>query len=145
MEAYLSLQVLQGVLTVLLLAISAGLMWMVWRRWQGSAWPPRPTLGASVRIGLPVLAVLVIASPIVAWWLLHLGEVPFGRLWVLGSACLYLVAGIAWLLLGQRLLKVYSQPALAERARFLPLTFSYATLALFMLAVIILLIALRPL
>jgi uncharacterized membrane protein len=145
MEAYLSLQILQGLLAVLLLAVSAGLVWMVWRRWRGSAWPQRPTLGASVRMGLPALAVLVIASPVVAWWLLHLGEVPFGHLWVLGSACLYLLAGIAWLMLGQRLLRAYRTPVLADKRRFLPVTFACAVVALGVLLVILLLIALRPL
>ncbi|MGP3790117.1 DUF2269 family protein [Pseudomonas sp. B392_1p] len=145
MEAYLSLQILQGLLAVLLLAVGAGLAWMVWHRWQASSWPQRPALDASVRVGLPALAVLVIAAPIVAWWLLHLGEVPFGYLWVLGSACLYLLAGIAWLLLGQRLLRVYRQPALADQARFLPVTFACAVVALVVLLIILLLIALRPL
>jgi uncharacterized membrane protein len=143
----LTLQILHGVLTALLLVVAGGLLWYIGRAWHGGVmrgWSP--SLRQAAVFGLPALLALGIALPISGWWLLHLAATPFGLAWVLGSSVLYLLAGIAWLLFARRLLALHAGRAvgLEPRGRFLGFSLGYAATGFALLLAILLLILLRP-
>lgn len=136
----LGLKILLGLLAALLLVLTGTLAALFWHRWRGGAWPtwlPQPHL---LRFSPVALAVMATAAATVSWWLLHLGAVPFGQAWVLGAAGLYLLTGVAWLLLNGQLRQLRVTPA-TTRA---PLGFGYALTPLVLLLAILLLVSLRP-
>lgn len=139
MDTVLSLKILLGLLSALLLALTAALGALLWQRWRATAWPAWADQARLLRFGPPALLALAVAAPVVAWWLLHLRAIPLGETWVLGGACLYLLAGIAWLLLVQRL--VVLRRGASRSARFLPIGAGIALAALVLLLAILVWIA----
>ena len=142
MDTVLSLKILLGLLAVLLLALTAALGALFWQRWRAAGWPAWADQGTLLRWGTPLLLVLAIAAPIVAWWLLHLRAVPFGETWVLAGACLYLLAGIAWWLLATRSWALGT--GVVQSPRFLPIGFGLAVAALVLLVGVLGLVATQP-
>lgn len=139
MDTVLSLKILLGLLSALLLAITTVLGALLWQRWRASAWPVWADQTVVLRFGALALLALAVAAPAVAWWLLHLQAVPFGETWVLASACLYLLAGIAWLMLVARVRLLGRDPP--PSPHFLPVSFAVASTALVLLVAILVLIA----
>ena len=139
MDTVLSLKILLGLLTVSLLLLTGALGALFWQRWHAGAWPAWANQVTLLRFGPPLLLAMAVAAPIAAWWLLHLQAIPFGDPWVLGSACLYLLAGIAWLLLAKRLgvLQRGGEPS----AHFLPTGAGFALAATILLLAILVWIA----
>lgn len=139
MDTVLSLKILLGLLGALLLALTAAFAALLWQRWRATAWPAWADQHHLLSVGPPALLALAIAAPVVAWWLLHLQAIPLGETWVLGSACLYLLTGIAWLLLAARLQPLRRDPV--QSPRFLPISFAVAVTALGLLLLILALMA----
>lgn|SRR5690606_9981126 len=138
MDIVLGLKLLLGLLAALLLALTAAFGALFWQRWRAGPWPAWADQGHLLRFGAPVLPVLAVAAPVVAWWLVHLQAIPLGETWVLGSAILYLLAGIAWLPLVARLQALGRGPA--QSPRFPPIGFAAAVAALGLLLPILALI-----
>ena len=142
MDTVLSLQILLGLLALSLLALTGALAALLWQRWRADTWPRWAGRARRLRLAPPALLFLVLAAPVVAWWLLHLQAVPLGETWVLAGACLYLLAGIAWLLLATRLWALGNGAAQAAHA--LPVAFGSAVAALVLQVVILGLMAVQP-
>lgn len=107
MESYQTLRILHGVAAVLPFLAIIGLAWYGWRSWRGGDAGKIAT--ALQRIGLAgwVLVAGSIASlPVTGWQMVHGAGLPLGQTWLLGSACLLIVATLFWLLFTSRLWRI---------------------------------------
>src|SRR5690606_40736772 len=71
MDIVLGLKLLLGLLAALLLALTAAFGALFWQRWRAGPWPAWADQGHLLRFGAPVLPVLAVAAPVVAWWLVQ--------------------------------------------------------------------------
>ncbi|KAF1067769.1 MAG: hypothetical protein GAK45_01566 [Pseudomonas citronellolis] len=107
METYQTLRALHGAAVgVFFLAILA-LAFYGWRSWRrGDAGQQAVALKRIGLLGWLLVAGSVLSLPVSGWNLVHQAGFPLGQTWLLGSACLLLVAAIFWLLFTRRLWRV---------------------------------------
>ena len=152
MDNYQLLKIVHGASTLVFFAALGGCAWYGWRAWRAGG---SEQFGASLRrillLGVPLLILSALALPVSGWWLVDLVGWPLGQTWLLGSAVLYLLGCIAWLLLFGRLSRLRGQ-ALAEGGagseparRSLKFGAAYAAAGLLLFGAILALMVAKPL
>lgn len=123
METLTVLKILHTVATVLLLGSVAAVLYRGWRGWKGGEQLPfASTLQRPWVLAWVVMGISLVSFPISGWWLVHTVGWPLGQTWILSAAVLYVVGGIAWLLLLGRVRRLRAlggtdQAALAKSSR----------------------------
>lgn len=154
MDSYQTFRILHGIAAVLPFLAIIGLAWYGWRSWRGGDAGKIAT--ALQRIGLAgwVLVAGSIASlPVTGWQMVHSAGWPLGQAWLLGSACLLIVATIFWLLFTTRLWRVRElalvaqssgEPIAARAGREWKFGLAFFVLALLCVIVILALMVAKP-
>ncbi|SDI36395.1 DUF2269 family protein [Pseudomonas panipatensis] len=155
MEIYPRLQILHGIAVVIPFLAILGLAWYGWRSWRAA--DPGVLAKALRRIGLLawlLVAGSVISLPLSGWQMAHRAGLPLGQTWLLGSACLLIVAAIFWLLFTSRLWRVRGhalaahssgEPLAGRATRDLRFGLAFFLLALLSLLAILALMLAKPL
>ncbi|WP_407314344.1 DUF2269 family protein [Pseudomonas sp. nanlin1] len=148
METLTALRLLHGTATVLLL-VSVGLvLWRGWTAWRaGEALPFASTLERPWIFAWLVMGLCLLSFPVSGWWLVHTVGWPLSQAWILGAGVLYVLGGVAWLLLVSRVhrLKAAAGSEPAEIARQRRSIMIIAGAALAVLLVILVLMLTKPL
>lgn len=107
MESLQTLRILHGIAAVLPFLAIIGLAWYGWRSWRGG--DAGVIAKAMQRIGLigwVLVAGSVASLPVSGYRMVQTIGWPLGQTWLLGSACLLIVATIFWLLFTTRLWRI---------------------------------------
>lgn len=148
MESLQTLRILHGIAAVLPFLAIIGLAWYGWRSWRGGdAGVIAKALQRIGLIGWVLVAGSVASLPVSGYRMVQTIGWPLGQTWLLGSACLLIVATIFWLLFTTRLWRIRDL-ALAAQGSGEPIAagaarqwkFGLAFLALALLCVIAILV-----
>ncbi|MFV3331402.1 DUF2269 domain-containing protein [Pseudomonas sp. NY15437] len=115
MESLQTLRILHGIAAVLPFLAIIGLAWYGWRSWRGGdAGVIAKALQRIGLIGWVLVAGSVASLPVTGYRMVQTVGWPLGQTWLLGSACLLIVATIFWLLFTTRLWRIRDLALVAQ-------------------------------
>ncbi len=142
MDTLTTLNLLYGLATFLVLGSALGLCVGVWRaRRAGDATIHARTLQRPWLFAWLLMAVGLVAQPVLTWWLTHTAGWSLGQTWLLAANSLFVCAALAWAWLLVRLNRLRADGAPTAS---LKLTLGLALFSGLALVVIALLMAVKP-
>ncbi|MBO3277864.1 DUF2269 domain-containing protein [Pseudomonas schmalbachii] len=154
MDTFQTFRILHGAAVVLLFLAVIGLAWYGWRTWRrGDAGGIAKAFQRIGLIGWVLVGGSVLSLPVTGWHLVHMTGWPLGQTWLLGSACLLILATIFWLLFTSRLWRIRRQalaaqgsgePLAAQASRDLKFGLAFFVLALLTMFVILWMMIAKP-
>ncbi|PJI46744.1 MAG: hypothetical protein CTR55_24515 [Pseudomonas sp.] len=154
MESLQTLRILHGIAAVLPFLAIIGLAWYGWRSWRGGdAGVIAKALQRIGLIGWVLVAGSVVSLPVTGYRMVQTVGWPLGQTWLLGSACLLIVATTFWLLFTTRLWRIRDlvrvaqssgEPISAGAARQWKFGLSFFVLALLCVIAILVLMIGKP-
>ncbi|MDF3865568.1 DUF2269 domain-containing protein [Pseudomonas denitrificans (nom. rej.)] len=154
MESLQTFRILHGIAAVLPFLAIIGLAWYGWRSWRGGdAGVIAKALQRIGLIGWVLVAGSVASLPVTGYRMVQTVGWPLGQTWLLGSACLLIVATIFWLLFTTRLWRIRDlalvaqssgEPIAAGAARQWKFGLAFFVLALLCVVAILVLMISKP-
>ena len=117
MESLQTFRILHGIAAVVPFLAIVGLAWYGWRSWRGGdAGVIAKALQRIGLIGWVLVAGSIASLPVTGYRMVQAVGWPLGQTWLLGSACLLIVATLFWLLFTSRLWRIRDLALVAQNS-----------------------------